>query len=109
MSLFLLPKGTIQALTNTMAKFWWGNAQKERGVHWCSWNKVTKPKGSGGLGFKDIELFNISFVGKQAWRIMEGSNQILSNFSRTKYFINEEFMFANLGSMPSWAWRGLLK
>lgn len=29
-----------------------------------TWNKVCKPKKEGGLGIKDLELFNISLLSK---------------------------------------------
>jgi hypothetical protein len=27
-------------------------------IHWCSWEKLGKSKASGGLGFRDLRLFN---------------------------------------------------
>ena len=34
-----------------------------------AWNDVCKPKASGGLGIRDIQMWNIAFMGKHAWSI----------------------------------------
>ncbi|KAK9125487.1 hypothetical protein Scep_014333 [Stephania cephalantha] len=83
---FILPKGTIRALTQAMARFWWALSNKDRGVHWCSWERMSKPRGVGGLGIQDIEMFNISFLAKQALRIYRGESGLLGDFLKTKYF-----------------------
>ena len=58
MSVFLLP-GTVQAeLTRSIRRFWWGESSCKRKIHWIAWDKFTKPKGLGGLGFRDLKVFN---------------------------------------------------
>ena len=58
MSVFLLP-GTVQAeLTRSIRRFWWGESSCKRKTHWIAWDKFTKPKGLGGLGFRDLKVFN---------------------------------------------------
>ncbi|KAK9120769.1 hypothetical protein Syun_018386 [Stephania yunnanensis] len=27
-----------------MAKYWWANSRKDRGIHWCDWEKMAKAK-----------------------------------------------------------------
>lgn len=39
-------------------------------MYWVAWDKVFKFKEKGGLGVKNIELFNIALLAKWKWRIL---------------------------------------
>ncbi|KAK1647134.1 hypothetical protein QYE76_064939 [Lolium multiflorum] len=62
--------------------YWWGDEEGQRKVHWLAWANLTKPKTKGGIGFRDIKLFNqallrdkrgASFSGQTA-SVQESSN-----------------------------------
>ena len=54
MSVFQLPVKLCEELQALCAQFWWGQVGNERKIHWLSWEKLTRPKVDGGMGFKDL-------------------------------------------------------
>jgi hypothetical protein len=89
--------------------FWWGSKEGKRKTCWVSWEKMCSPKYEGGLGFRDIELFNLSKLARQAWRILENPEALSSRILKAVYFPSSDFLDATLGSSPSQVWRALLE
>ena len=58
MGVFQLPVKLCEELECVCAKFWWGQVGNERKIHWKNWGSLTQPKADGGMGFRDLRLFN---------------------------------------------------
>ena len=65
MSCFKLPKGLINEIKALISKFWWGYRGDQRKIHWIAWDKMCKPKGEGGMGFRELGKFNDSLLAKK--------------------------------------------
>jgi hypothetical protein len=108
MSCFRLPRGLSLHLNSLIRNFWWGSKEGKRRTCWVSWDVMTSPKYMGGLGFRDIEIFNLAMLAKQAWRIMLDLNSLSSRLLKAVYYPNWELLDATLGSHPSQIWRSIL-
>jgi hypothetical protein len=65
MACFKLPPMVCQKLTSAVSNYWWGCSLDNHKIHWLRWEKLTRSKGDGGLGFRDFALFNQAMLGKQ--------------------------------------------
>lgn len=108
MSLFLIPATLCEGMERKMNDFWWGHGQAGKGVKWMAWERLCMPKASGRLGVHDLKKFNLSMLAKQGWRILNASNPLVTAIMKAKYFPNTDFLNAQLGSNPSYAWRSIM-
>jgi hypothetical protein len=46
--------------------FWWGDGSNKKGIQWLAWDRLSKPKAEGGMGYRDFHVFNVSLIAKQA-------------------------------------------
>jgi hypothetical protein len=109
MSCFKLPRGLCQYIDQVIRSFWWGSKDGKRKVAWVSWDVLIMPKYMGGLGFKDMELFNLALLAKQAWRILQAPQTLSARILKAVYFPHYDIMTAGLGTRPSQVWRAILE
>ena len=108
MSCFRLPRGLCEHINSVLRQFWWGSKEGRRKTSWVAWTDMTKPKFCGGLGFRDIELFNLALLAKQAWRTLQEPTSLSARILKATYFPNSDFLDANLGPRPSRVWRAIM-
>lgn len=65
-------------------------------------------KDEGGLGFKDLQIFNKAMLGKQAWRLSQNPSALWSWVFKGIYFPDGDSWKAKKGHHPSWGWQRIL-
>ena len=108
MSCFCLPRGICENITSLIRQFWWGSKQGKRKPYWVAWDEMTKPKHLGGLGFRDLEIFNLALLSKQAWRMLQNPTSLSARILKGVYFPDVSLFEVSLGNHPSQIWRAIL-
>ncbi|KAK2642390.1 hypothetical protein Ddye_024153 [Dipteronia dyeriana] len=101
MSLFQLPKCLLQETYRLSARFWWGSNCQSRKIHWCTWSRLCEAKEKGGLGFRDLEIFNKVVLANQCWCLMNNGNSLVARVLKVCYFPNDNFIDAEVKSTTS--------
>lgn len=90
------------------SNYWWSGSKSSRGIHWLKWSKLCSPKKQGGLGFRNILLFNQALLAKQAWKFVHNTNSLAYHVLKGKYFPTSNFLRENKGRDSSYTWRSII-
>jgi hypothetical protein len=109
MSCFLFPKSLCDRIEQSICKFWWGSSNNHQKVHWKARKDLFKSKMAGGLGFRDMHLFNKAMLAKQVWRLHTDPTSLLSQCLKAKYYPNSDILHAQQGRTSSHAWQSIFQ
>jgi hypothetical protein len=70
---------------------------------------MLKPKEEGGLGFRDIHLFNLAMLAKQCWRLWQHLDSLCATVLKAKYFETCSVLEARPKTGMSYLWRSILR
>lgn len=107
MSCFKLPSSFCNEVTSIIRNFWWGTTNLERGIPWKAWKKICRSKCEGGLGFRNLENFNSTLLGKQFCRLHCYPSSLLARVLKSRYFTDSSIRKAKVGVNPSYGWRSI--
>ncbi|KAF5450334.1 hypothetical protein F2P56_030694 [Juglans regia] len=107
MSCFKIPPKLCYEIESMMARYWWGQKNEERKFHWLSWKKMCSSKFVGGMGIKELEVFNMTLLAKQTWRLLQNKESLFHKMYAARYFSDGNLLTASLGGNLSYAWRGI--
>ena len=109
MNIFKLPKSICEEINGILAKFWWSNTEDKKGMHWFAWKRMGMSKKEGGMGFRDIENFNLALLGKQVWRIMQKPECLMARMLKRRYFNDTNILNATPQRKASFVWKSLMQ
>lgn len=98
-------RNDIQCLMNG---YWWGSGRSRKGIRWMTWEKICTSKERGGLGFRELNQFNLAMLAKKGWTLFNNENSLVTSLLEAWYFSNSDFLSATLGNNPSYIWRSIL-
>ena len=109
MGCFKLQLSLCNEIETLNKKFWWGQRDDRRKIHWVKWEEMTKSKTIGSMGFRDLAMFNDSLLAKQAWRLLHNKTSLFYKVFIACFFPNSSLMEAANSRMGSYAWKSILR
>jgi hypothetical protein len=92
-----------------IGRYWWSQQDKVNKIHWVSWEKMTRSKKKGGLGYRDLHVFNMAMLARQAWRLFVCPETLCAQVLRAKYFPYGSILDVMAKGGISYTWRSVLK
>jgi hypothetical protein len=108
MSVFKIPKGICKEIAAAIARFWWGEKDGKKCMHWYSWWKMCQPKKQGGMRFRDLHCFNLAMLAKQIWRLYIEPESLCAQVLRAKYYPSGDLLNTKLKKGASFTWQSLM-
>ncbi|GAU33402.1 hypothetical protein TSUD_20950 [Trifolium subterraneum] len=72
-------------LARIQRNFLWGGGAEDKKMCWVKWAQVCLPKEKGGLGVRDLEMFNLALLCKWKWRCINEKDALWYDLMRFRY------------------------
>ena len=65
---------------------------------------MCKSKLHNGMGFRDLQAFNLAMLAKQGWQILTNPDFLVAQVYRARHFPCDDILNSKKGCSPSYAW-----
>jgi hypothetical protein len=83
---FKLSATLCEEMMQMIRYFWWEEEGGQRKIHLIAWDKLLMPKRLGGMGFRDMQLFNQALLARQARWLIHFPNSLCAQLLKAKYY-----------------------
>ncbi|XP_068479070.1 uncharacterized protein [Phaseolus vulgaris] len=108
LSFYKAPISVFKKITSIQRRLLWAAEKEQRYISWVRWDRVCKVREEGGLGIKDVRLFNRALLAKWKWRLMSEEKGLWKEVLESKYYSRDN-RNKDYGHCHSWWWRDLSK
>ncbi|XP_068484993.1 uncharacterized protein [Phaseolus vulgaris] len=102
------PVSVCKRIISIQTRFLWDWGKLSKPIAWASWKDVCRPKEEGGLGCRNIRLFNQALLAKWRWRCVSEEKGRWKTLLESKYNLGIDSSQTPVKSQ-SWWWRDLSK
>lgn len=88
MKVFYLPKEILYKIDQNSRNCFWGHSGENRKIYTISWEKITCPKFSGGLGIRKAKHQNKIYMLSLIWKLFNSPENEWSRVIKNKYGVD---------------------
>ncbi|XP_059430260.1 uncharacterized protein LOC132163900 [Corylus avellana] len=106
--IFILPKKVIQAIEQKFNRFLWNGKTEGSAKAKVSWQELCYPKKEGGLGLKQLEIWNQFAMLRHVWSLFARSGILYEVYGHRAVYDARSTVEAKLSSVilnGEWHWR----
>ncbi|XP_021835103.2 uncharacterized protein [Spinacia oleracea] len=103
--IYVLPKGVLQDIVKICIAFLWSGHAFSHKPSNIAWDKVCSDKHTGGLGFRDVQKWNIAFMGKYVWALVKKQDNVWIRWINSVYLKDGDWWEYQPWSTASWYWK----
>ncbi|GJW95770.1 RNA-directed DNA polymerase, eukaryota, reverse transcriptase zinc-binding domain protein [Tanacetum coccineum] len=108
-SVFLLPLTVINNINKILKSFLWGHGDSSKGKAKVVWKNICRPRSQGGLGLKDLSIWNKAIITKHLWQVAMEKESLWVKWISTEKLKGRSVWVINEEANDSWRWKNILK
>ncbi|GJT48009.1 hypothetical protein Tco_0974166 [Tanacetum coccineum] len=108
-SVLIILKGIIYDIHQLIRGFLWCNGELKRGKAKIAWEDICLPKSEGGLGLRNLEVFNFALMTTHIWNIISSKKSLWVRWIHTYKLRGRTIWDVPVKDEMSWGWRKLLQ
>ncbi|GJZ73076.1 RNA-directed DNA polymerase, eukaryota, reverse transcriptase zinc-binding domain protein [Tanacetum coccineum] len=107
-SVFLLPIRVIKDINKLLKNFLWQQNDGTKGRAKVAWKNICKFKQKGGLGLKDLRVWNKAIIAKHLWHIVIDKESLWFKWINTEKLRGRSVWEVKVDNNNSWGWKNIL-
>lgn len=105
---FILPKGCIAQIQSLCSRFLWSGDVTKRCVPKVSWDVTCLPKKEGGLGLRNLTVWNHTLCLRLIWVLFYSSESLWASWTKENRIQDKVFWEIEPADHFSWTWKTIL-
>ncbi|XP_062119169.1 uncharacterized protein LOC133832910 [Humulus lupulus] len=105
----ILPKKILKRIEQICKNYLWSGTIDSEKPGLIAWKEVCKAKKLGGLGFKNLENWNVSAIGKHVWALAQKKGNLWVKWVHSVYLKDTDWWEYKAPLDSSWYWRKIMQ
>ncbi|KAL2933222.1 LINE-1 retrotransposable element ORF2 protein [Bienertia sinuspersici] len=102
---FVLPQSVLKSIEQICRFYLWSGEWFSNKPGYVAWKNICQPKNKGGLGFKQLQTWNIANMGRHVWAIATKQDNLWIRWVHAVYLKGKNWWDYEPQVDSSWYWK----